>query len=125
MKSKKTETNKQIKIKPIAKRYKYFEVDLVGIKFALKSKKEFQKAMIQTEVGCRLKLIHEPTNKYDPNAIAVYFKGVKLGYISKNNNKKILAIAQKGHTINAVLTTDMIHHYLHMGNIGNKIMCMY
>ncbi|MFV0290172.1 MAG: HIRAN domain-containing protein [Mangrovibacterium sp.] len=41
------------------------------------------------KVGKKLRLVLEPENKYDPQAVAVYFKGYKLGFVPKNSNYSI------------------------------------
>lgn len=38
------------------------------------------------ESGDALHMVREPANPYDPNAIALYAGGVKLGYIPKKEN---------------------------------------
>lgn len=42
-------------------------------------------------------LVLEPDNPYDPEAVAVYFKKNKLGYIPKNNNTYISNLLYFGH----------------------------
>ena len=43
-----------------------------------------------------VKLIPEPTNEHDPNAIMVLFAGEKVGYISRADNKKVKYILDEG-----------------------------
>lgn len=40
--------------------------------------------LLQLKVGDELKLVREPTNEHDPNAIAVYSSADKIGYIKKD-----------------------------------------
>lgn len=48
-------------------------------------------------VGHELNLVREPTNKYDPNAIAVYADDTKIGYVPKNANRALAQfIDQRG-----------------------------
>lgn len=39
------------------------------------------------KIGDRVDLVHEKDNKYDPNAVAVFFEGTQLGYVPKASNK--------------------------------------
>ena len=43
-----------------------------------------------------VKLIPEPKNEYDPNAVMVMIAGEKVGYITRNDNKKVNQILKKG-----------------------------
>lgn len=43
-----------------------------------------------------VKLIPEPTNEHDPNAIMVLIAGEKVGYISREDNKKVKYILEEG-----------------------------
>ena len=38
------------------------------------------------KVGQKLKMVGEPDNPYDPNAIELYYKGAKLGYVPRDDN---------------------------------------
>lgn len=55
-------------------------------------------AFNKLKVGRELHLIAEPDNRYDPMAVAVYYKRYKLGYIPKNANAEISTLLQLGHT---------------------------
>ena len=46
--------------------------------------------------GKKLKLKLEPKNIYDENAVAIYYKKYKLGYIPKNANYSIATIMKAG-----------------------------
>lgn len=48
-------------------------------------------------VGDSLDLIAEMDNPYDPQAVAVYFKGVKLGYVPANENELFSTMFHFGH----------------------------
>lgn len=39
--------------------------------------------------GCEAVLVREPTNQFDPNAIAVYVDGRHVGYLRKEDNGPI------------------------------------
>ncbi len=41
------------------------------------------------EKRTELELVREETNRHDPNAVAIYYKDMKLGFIPKNKNEMI------------------------------------
>lgn len=49
------------------------------------------------KLGTKVDLMQEPKNPYDPQAVAIYFKGVKLGYIPRDKNGVIFSILYFGH----------------------------
>lgn len=49
------------------------------------------------KTGKKLKLVPEPGNAYDPNAVALYYKGVKLGFIPHDQNAEIAQLLAFGH----------------------------
>ena len=55
--------------------------------------------------GYAAELIDEPDNKYDHNAIGVYFDGIKVGHIGRNQTKKVKQIM-----LNSVI--EDIHGYV-------------
>lgn len=47
------------------------------------------------QVGTKLRLELEENNKYDPRAVAIYYKDLKLGFVPRAENRifyKILAV---------------------------------
>lgn len=50
------------------------------------------------EVGMKLDLFLEKDNPYDPNAVALYLKDKKLGYLPKEKNTLISQLLRFGHT---------------------------
>ncbi|MGY5351023.1 HIRAN domain-containing protein [Wenyingzhuangia sp. IMCC45533] len=50
------------------------------------------------KVGKKVSLIAEPDNRFDENAVAIYYKDFKLGYIPKAMNKTIGTLLNLGHT---------------------------
>lgn len=55
-------------------------------------------AALQT--GADVILVREPTNQYDPNAIAVWVDGKRIGYIPKAQNKVLAGfIDGTGHNV--------------------------
>lgn len=49
------------------------------------------------KVGQKLKLKTEFDNPYDPNAIAIYRKGAKLGYVPRDQNPVMAQLMYFGH----------------------------
>ena len=47
--------------------------------------------------GKKLKMAAEPENPYDPNAIELRYKKVKLGYVPRTENEKLALMAFYGH----------------------------
>lgn len=52
----------------------------------------------ELEIGTYLTLVAELENKFDPYAVAIYYKGEKLGFIPTGENKLINQFLQSGHT---------------------------
>ncbi len=41
------------------------------------------------KIGTKLDLVRDEDNRFDPYAVAVYYKELKLGYIPRDSNKEI------------------------------------
>ena len=54
-------------------------------------------AMSQLEVGTKLEMVRDEDNKHDPDAVALYFKDYKLGYIPASHNEIISQLIDMGH----------------------------
>lgn len=50
----------------------------------------------QMRVGDRLELIREPDNRHDPRAIRVEWRGHKLGYLPRAENRAVAAAMDQG-----------------------------
>ena len=50
----------------------------------------------QMAVGDRLDLIREPDNRHDPRAIRVEWRGHKLGYVPRAENRAVAAAMDQG-----------------------------
>ena len=48
-------------------------------------------------LGTVVTLQAEPENPYDPNAVAIYFEGTKLGYIPQAKNSIVSTLLYFGH----------------------------
>ena len=54
-------------------------------------------AMRKLKPGKKLKMVGEPDNPYDPNAIELRYKGTKLGYVPRSENDIIALMLFYGH----------------------------
>lgn len=55
-------------------------------------------ALGKLKPGKKLKLVAEPDNPYDPNAIRIERKGVHLGYVPRTHNALLAQMLHFGHT---------------------------
>ncbi len=51
------------------------------------------------KIGTELQLKAEPQNRYDEEAVAIYFGESKLGYVPESNNKALSVILNAGQDI--------------------------
>lgn len=72
----------------------YKSCQIAGFKY-YKGFKVFNKL----KIGKKVKLKYEENNIYDENAVEVYYKNTKLGYLPKHQNYSIAQILKKGHNI--------------------------
>lgn len=56
------------------------------------------RAFFELKVGKSLKLIREHDNRFDPCAVAIYYKEYKLGYIPRTENQTIAQFLDLGYT---------------------------
>lgn len=83
---------------------KLFYFAIAGMIYIYKDIKQYEAIFEKLEEGDLLVLKHEPKNKFDPCACAIYHKGSKLGYVPREFNFELLELAQAGK-----LFTIMIH----------------
>ena len=50
------------------------------------------------EIGSLLRLVAEPGNPHDANAVEVYYGDTKLGYVPRRNNRVISKFLNLGYT---------------------------
>jgi len=50
------------------------------------------------KIGTKLLLQAEPENKFDPNAVAIYYQEDKLGFVPKANNQLLRKFLNLGHS---------------------------
>jgi hypothetical protein len=64
-----------------------------------------QGAMVwhQLQTGEPIRLKREADNPYDPNAIALYWRNHKLGYIPRRENKTLAGMLDQGLPLGAVI----------------------
>jgi hypothetical protein len=55
-------------------------------------------AFNQLKVGKPLKLVREESNRYDPNAVAIYYEGYKLGFVPRTENERICQFLDLGYS---------------------------
>ena len=48
------------------------------------------------KVGDEIKIIKEPTNEHDSNAIAIYYNSIHIGYIPKEENVAFGVLMEQG-----------------------------
>ena len=51
----------------------------------------------ELEIGSELKLVREAENKHDPDAVAVYYNDVQLGFIPSSENETISKLLDMGY----------------------------
>lgn len=51
----------------------------------------------ELKIGTRLTLVREDENPYDPNAVALLYNDVLLGYIPQRENEMLAAFLDMGH----------------------------
>ena len=51
--------------------------------------------------GDALRLIRESTNPHDANAVSVYFRGDKLGFVPRRENAAVAQLMDRGHRLDA------------------------
>lgn len=51
----------------------------------------------ELKIGTKLRLVPEPENKYDPRAIAIYYKNHKLGFIPRTENRIFYKFLKMGY----------------------------
>ena len=52
----------------------------------------------QLKVGAKLEMVPERDNPHDPEAVALYFADVMLGYVPRDDNGLISLLAYYGHS---------------------------
>ena len=100
---KRPQLSKVVKIK-YKKPYRTFSFQIAGMQYALTNVRETKKVLKKLKEGSLLKIKHEPKNKFDNYACALYFENSKLGYIPKDISKSVIQLAIKNREILLVVT---------------------
>ena len=58
----------------------------------------------EMKVGDALRLVREPGNSYDPNAVRVEWQGHKLGYVPRADNEALARFMDRGSKAEARIT---------------------
>jgi hypothetical protein len=68
----------------------------------------------ELEPGTPVDLRSEPENPYDTNAVSIYYKETKLGYVPRNKNAYICDLLYFGH--GSIVTAKISHHDPYAGS---------
>lgn len=60
-------------------------------------------------VGASLDLVREPNNSHDTNAVAVYFREEKLGYVPRGENGAVAQMLDRGEKLAATISRLTVH----------------
>lgn len=72
---------------------------------------EVAKVWPQLQVGDSLRLVREPDNPYDPNAVRVEWRGLKLGYVPRRENGALAWALDNGRAVRARISALREHRY--------------
>lgn len=67
------------------------------------------KVWTELKIGDRLRLVREPDNPYDPNAVRVEWQGVKLGYVPRRENGALAWAMDHGEPVYARISVLREH----------------
>lgn len=56
-------------------------------------------AFNQLSIGTEVKLVAEPSNKFDKNAVAIYHGNYMLGYIPRSSNREVSKMLNAGYNV--------------------------
>lgn len=83
------------------------EVPVAGLSFR-KNYPEFV-FRIERSIPEEAKLRRKPDNEHDPNAIAVYFRGKQVGWVSANMAKHLAPLMDQGQRFRAWFSQVTVH----------------
>ena len=69
-----------------------FECHIAGVTYS-----DWLDVIDELKIGTTVTLVSEPDNPYDPNAIAIYYKRARLGYVPRYKNGLISDLLYFGH----------------------------
>jgi hypothetical protein len=65
-------------------------------------------ALARLRPGDRLRLVREPGNEHDPDAVAVYSGTMHLGYIPRGPNRDVADRIMSADSVSAIVTAEAI-----------------
>jgi hypothetical protein len=65
-------------------------------------------ALARLRPGDRLRLVREPSNRHDPDAVAVYSGTTHIGYIPRGDNRDVADAIMRADSVAAVVTHGAI-----------------
>ena len=71
--------------------------------------------------GAQLHLKRDYNNPFEPDAIEVFFKGFKLGHISRKSNRLISKIIDTGGDVRAIVKSTMKQKYMPLSGLDIEI----
>ena len=89
---------------------KIFISEIVGMNYRFKSEKAHDDQFFKLLPGIELKVTHEPKNRFDKNACAVYLEGRKIGYLPSYVAALVVRRMKKKRTFR-FFVFDPSHHY--------------
>ena len=67
---------------------------------------QLHKVLAELQLGTKLDLVPEPTNKFDPNAIRIQYKDTMCGYVPKRFSSEISAALEVGTLTCTIITLN-------------------
>ena len=95
----------QANFKMVLRRNKQYDLPKSKIKYDV-----YEYDLIETTNSVRL--VEEPMNEYDPNAIRVEFMGSTLGYIKKGATAQVKNLLKQNHKIKIIFYGGNVKGYL-------------
>lgn len=80
-------------VQRIEKRRHFLHCDIAGFTYW-----DGCMAIEHLKIGTELTLVREEDNKFDPYAVALFFQGMKLGYIPRGENHDVSQLLEMGYS---------------------------
>lgn len=74
-----------------------------------------KKPLKKLELYCKVELVRECDNKYDENAVSLYFDGKHVGYVPRRENREIAAMLEAG------MSNRLVAYVTKINNIGTDV----
>ncbi len=96
---------------PFQKDIFLIEIQVAGTSF----RRNIKELEPQLESGQMYRMVREPENKYDANAIAIYFEEEKLGYIPAEQNEIMARLMDVGKLFYCkLISKEWVHNWLRL-----------